>query len=101
MIIFRPNRATLKESISEAIEFNSEIEMKKYIFQDWDIWSEPLFTIDDIVINYESVHNDPRIGWEDSMYVGIKRMGKEDYMKQYGIAQCIGICATKYKIDSK
>ena len=52
---------------------------------------------DDIVINKESAVNDDRIGWEDSMYVCVKRMGSEDYIKEYGVPQCIGICATKYK----
>ena len=54
-------------------------------------------TTDDIVINRESAVNDDRIGWEDSMYVCVKRMGSEDYIKEYGVPQCIGICATKYK----
>ena len=74
--------------------------MKEYIVELWNRkWhgSQKLFTTDDIVINKESAVNDDRIGWEDSMYVCVKRMGSEDYIKEYGVPQCIGICATKYK----
>lgn len=51
-----------------------------------------------IVINDESTVNDGRIGWEDSKYVCVKRMGDEDYIQKYGTPQCIGMCATKYRI---
>ena len=74
--------------------------MKEYIVELWNRkWhgSQKLFTTDDNVINKESAVNDDRIEWEDSMYVCVKRMGSEDYIKEYGVPQCIGICATKYK----
>lgn len=102
MIIFRPHRGTLDESMAKAKEFDNVEEMKEYIVKLWhESWhgSEELFTVDDIVINEESAVNDDRIGWEDSMYVCVKRMGETDYMKKYGIPQCIGMCATKYKKD--
>ena len=100
MIIFRPQRGWLSNSMSEAKEFDSVEEMKKYIVKIWRkarVGSKELFTADDIVIDENSAMNDDRIGWEDSMSVGVKRMGNEDYMKMYGTPQCIGRCATKYK----
>ena len=100
MIIFRPHRSSLDETTKEAKEFDDVEKMKDYIVELWNRkWhgSQKLFTTDDIVINKESAVNDDRIEWEDSMYVCVKRMGSEDYIKEYGVPQCIGICATKYK----
>lgn len=100
MIIFRPNRGMLDEAMAEAKKFDTVEEMKEHIVKLWhEGWDGPeeLFTVDDIVINEKSAVKDDRIGWEDSMYVCVKRMDKTDYMKKYGIPQCIGMCATKYK----
>lgn len=88
----------LDEAMAEAKVFDTVEQMKDYIVKLWhEGWSgsEELFTVDDIVINEESAVNDVRIGWENSMYVCVKRMGKTDYMKKYGTPQCIGMCATK------
>jgi len=103
MIIFRPHRRMLDEAMAEAKEFDTVEEMKEHIVKLWhEGWggSEELFTVDDIVISEESAVNDDRIGWEDSMYVCVKRMAETDYMKKHGIPQCIGMCATKYKKTS-
>lgn len=103
MIIFRPHRGGLAESMAEAKEFNTVEEMKEHIVKLWhEGWGGPkdLFTADDIVIDESSVVNDNRIGWEDAMYVCVKKMGDEDYMKKYGTPQCIGMCATKYRKTS-
>lgn len=101
MIIFRPHRMGIDigEAMEKAKEFNTVEEMKEYIVELWqgDSGSSKLFTIDDIVIDEKSAVNDNRIGWEDSMYVCVKRMGDEDYIKKYGTPQCIGMCATKYR----
>lgn len=54
------------------------------------------FEIQDIVIDKENPYEDNRIDWNDTMYVCVKRYGNEDYIKQYGAPQCIGMCATDY-----
>lgn len=105
MIIFRPHRLgmDISEAMEKAKEFNNMEEMKEYIFKSWhEGWGGPkeLFTIDDIVIDEDSAVNDDRIDWRDSMYVCVKRMGDEDYIKKYGVPQCIGMCATKYKAQN-
>ncbi len=104
MIIFRPHRMGMDigEAMADAKEFDSVEEMKKYIVKIHEglSGSKELFTTDDIVIDENSAVNDDRIGWEDSMYVCVKRMGDEDYMKKYGTPQCIGMCATKYKAQN-
>lgn len=100
MIIFRPHRLLLEDAMKEAKEFENVDEMKEHIVKLWhEGWGgqNELFTVDDIVIKEETAVNDERIGWEDSMYVCIKRLGNEDYIKKHGTPQCIGMCATKYK----
>lgn len=98
MIIFRPHRRMLNEAMVEAKEFETELAMKQYIVEkDKEVWGRELFSIDDIVIDDSSEVNDDRNGWEDTKYVCVKRMGDEDYIAKYGVPQCIGMCATKYK----
>lgn len=101
MIIFRPHRLGMDigEAMAEAKEFGSVEEMKKHIVALWhEGWcgSKDLFTADEIVIDEDSAVNDDRVGWENSMYVCVKRMGD----KKYKVPQCIGMCATKYNAQN-
>jgi hypothetical protein len=84
--------------MEEAKEFKDANEMKRYIAEDWqkDWGEQATFSVDDITIDDRTV-NDERIGWEDTRYVCVKRMGD----KVYNIPQCIGMCATKYPIQEK
>lgn len=94
-IIFRPQRGGLEEAMTEAQEFSNIRAMKEFIVKDWNEgWKGEgdLFTAEDIVIDEENAVNDNRIGWEDTMLVCIKRLGKD----VYSIPQCIGMCATIY-----
>lgn len=92
MFIYRPHRGGLAESMEEVKEFENELEMKKYVVESYIyIFGFPLFSIDDIVISKEET-NDDRIGWKDTKYVCIMRMGNETYKTP----QCVGMCATKY-----
>lgn len=97
MVIYRPHKGYLDESMKEAREFDTFEEMINFIVEDWNkIWGVKWFTAEDVVID-EHIINDERIGWEDTRYVCVKRMGDEDYMKLYGGPQSIGMCATIYK----
>lgn len=91
MIIYRPHRGSLADAMAEVKEFNNKQEMKEYIVEQWDGY----ISIEDIVIDNNPI-NDDRIGWEDTRYVCIKKLGEDDYMKKYGHPQCIGMCATIY-----
>lgn len=99
MIIYRPHKGGLAESMAESKEFADEEEMKAHIYQDWKKSYQDLgfksapFEIDDIVIDNETIE-DARCGWHDTRYVCIKRFGNE----KYGCPQCIGMCATNYGI---
>lgn len=87
MIIYRPHKGSLFDSMKERKEFRTEYEMMQYIVAQW----KGQLSITDIVIKKEST-NDERIGWKDSAYVCAKRLGAE----KYDVPQCIGICATNY-----
>jgi len=96
MIIYRPHRGHLNEAMVEAKEFDTELEMKQFIVDDWNNIFPNVLAIDDIVIDSESIV-DESIGWMDTRYVCTKSLGTDNYMKLYGLPQCIGMCATDYK----
>ena len=92
MIIYRPHRELLSESMEESKEFSNEEEMMKYIAKELYDY----LAIKDLAISAEK-HSDARTGWKDTRYVCTKRFGGQDYIKLYGCPQCIGMCATQYK----
>lgn len=103
MIVYRPHRGTLSEALAKTKEFETEEEMKVYIYQYHKKYFEEIgfsyapFEIDDIVIDKSDVYDDERCGWHNTMYVCVKRYGSEDYIEKYGCPQCIGMCATDYE----
>lgn len=102
MVIFRHHRSYLAESMATAKEFETLDAMKAYIYEYYKKLYQSLgfdnapFELEDIVIE-DKFDSDDRIGWNDVRDVCVKRYGKEDYMKEYNCAQCIGMCATDYK----
>jgi hypothetical protein len=102
MVIFRHHKGSLAESMATAVEFNNYDELKAYIveyykkfYKELGYETEPI-SLEDVVIEEDEKHDDKRIGWHNTMYVCIKRLGNEDYMKEYNSPQCIGMCATDY-----
>lgn len=102
MVIYRPHRGGLKESLAEAKEFESIDEMKqwiyehyKFVYADLGYKMEP-FGIEDIVIE-DDAEDDNRCGWHDTRVVCVKRLLNQEFMEQYGCPQCIGHCATDYE----
>lgn len=102
MIIYRPHRGGLTEAMQERQIFQTEEEMKQYIYEEhkatFERWgySDAPFEIDDIVIEREELLEDERVGWHNATLVCVKRYGNEDYMEKYGCPQCIGTCATDF-----
>ena len=90
MIVYRPVRGSLKESMKEVKEFNNEEEMKKYIVKQWD----NSFSVEDMVITDTQIDDD-RIGWGKVKHVCTKRFGNQDNIALYGTVQCIGMCTEK------
>lgn len=102
MVIFRPHRRLLDEALAEAKEFRSICAMKQYIVSTYTVGVEDdkgkihyvkLLNYKDLIINKDSVIDDERCGWHNSMYVCTKRIGDE----VFAFPQCIGMCATKYE----
>jgi phosphate uptake regulator len=101
-MIYRPHRGGLRESLELAKEFKTEEEMKQFIYESYkklldDNTVLTPFDIEDIVIKYDEKTDDNRCGWHDTMYVCVKRFYNQDYIKEYGCPQCIGMCATNYE----
>lgn len=103
MVIYRPHRGGLSASLAEAKEFETFEDMKKYIVETGREYYKSLgfvsapYEFDDIVIDESKKFDDDRCGWHDTMYVCVKRYGNNDYMKECGTPQCIGMCATDYE----
>lgn len=88
MIIYRPHRGSLMDSINEVMEFENEHQMKLHIVKDWNGFIE----YEDIVIG-GSMGVDDRINWGEIFPVCTKRCNSEDYLIKYGCPQCIGMMA--------
>lgn len=102
MVIYRPHKGGLAESMEEAKVFDDVQAMKEYIVKSYrDVEIELTgrdaapFDVDDIVLG-DDVMEDTRIGWKDVRHVCTKRFFSEDYIKLYGSPQCIGMCATEW-----
>ena len=95
MIIYRPHRGGLAESLAEAQTFNTVEEMKQYIVKHWvTAFDVAPFSIDDLVIDFDKPGvNDARCGWKDARHICTKRM----FDKIYEVPQCIGMCATQFE----
>lgn len=90
MLVYRPHIGGLAEAMAEAKTFNSFNEIKSYVANKWNnLWGYQILNPDDIVLDEES-HDDDRIGWKDVRYLCAKKIGNEDYVKEYGHPQCIG-----------
>lgn len=52
MVIYRPHRGGLAESMAEAVQFDDFNSMKEYIVKkDGEVWGNPMLSVDDIVID--------------------------------------------------
>lgn len=90
MLIYRPHRGSLAGAMKEAKTFNSFEDIKNYVVNEWNnLWGYQILNTDDIVLDEES-YDDDRIGWKDVHYLCTKKLGDEDYIKEYGHPQCIG-----------
>lgn len=97
MIIYRPEKELLADSMVEAVEFKSANDMIKHIVKVANSTSSGKENLSENDIIITSVaKRDPRAGWWDSMNVCTKRYGEEDYMETHGAPKLIGVCATTY-----
>ena len=80
-ILYRPQRATIDESMQEIKYFKSIKDMAEYLSEFWGC------AVDNIYVSYYGY--DGRIGWE-TYVVTIDETEKENYCKRYGCPQAIG-----------
>lgn len=88
MIIYRPHRGGLRESMEGAREFITKEAMFDYIAE----MHGHAFAPKDLIIVRESAVDDLRTGWRNTMYICTKRY----LWKSYDCPQCVGMCATDY-----
>ena len=102
MIIYKPLNFAESFDNDRYKEFNNEQEMKEFTVNTWLLSAgrKRAFLVEDIVIDNE-IFNDELIGWEDSRYVCVKRMGDKDLIALYDKPIPIGSCATKYKLQNE
>lgn len=95
MIIYRPHRGTLSESMKEVSIYDSCDLMIESIVKDSKyLTGKPLFSAADVSIGPE-IFPDYRTGWMDCRYVLISRFADS----VYNPPQAIGICATIFPKD--
>lgn len=82
MIIYRPHRGSLSDSLSEAKEFSTWQELKEHVASAWNSIGFGQVTSSDVSIKTDSIM-DERIRWEDTRMVLLR-----DYP--------VGFCATQY-----
>lgn len=91
MIIYRPQRSTLVESMMEAKEFNNFDEIRQYIVDQENKDGKTMVSFDNIHVRGVR-RSDPRCGWWDCMEVCVSVYGDEKSESGF----CLGIMATSY-----
>lgn len=87
---YRPHCGSLDEAMKRMREFDDIESLKSYVVSQHILNGIPAFTEDDIVISEQPNCDDDRIGWKSVRYVCTKRYYGSDYIKEYGVPQCIG-----------
>ncbi len=96
MVIYRPRRDGLIDSVIAAREFESLDAMKRYLYNDAPVHNGvKAFEMEDIVVS-DSPRDDPWTEWQDTRTVGLKRFFNADYVKMWGNPLIIGHCATRH-----
>lgn len=86
MVKYRPNKGSLDEAKKNEREFNDLDEMYDYILLAWNNSDVKLFDKEDLSLS-KDIGADNRIGWKETRYICVKRMGSQIYE----IPQCIGM----------
>lgn len=95
MILYRPNRYSLSDSMEEARAFATEEDMKAYISAYCaSLWGYPPLSEEEITISGGPCEN-LRSGWMDERIVCVGRMGG----RKYEPPAAIGYCATLFRND--
>ena len=97
-ILYRDHRGTLDEAMKTMREYRTVDEMKAGIAAAYNKLHRDLgyrgdaFSAEDVSVS-DDLGPDDRIGWPNTHYVCIRRMGNDDFVARFGSPQAIGFCA--------
>ena len=97
-ILYRDHRSSLAEAIATVREYCTVDEMKAGIAEAYNRlrreagFSGDAFSAEDISVG-DDLGADDRIGWANTHYVCIRRLGDDDFVARIGVPQAIGFCS--------
>lgn len=97
-ILYRDHRGTLDEAMKTMREYRTVDELKAGLAAAYNKLHHELgyrgdaFAAEDVSIS-DDLGPDDRIGWPNTHYVCIRRMGDDDFVARFGSPQAIGFCA--------
>lgn len=97
-ILYRDHRSSLAEAIATVREYCTVDEMKVGIAETYNRlrreagFSGDAFSAEDISVG-DDLGADDRIGWANTHYVCIRRLGDDDFVARIGVPQAIGFCS--------
>lgn len=97
-ILYRDHRGTLDEAMKTMREYRTVDELKVGLAATYNKLHHDLgyrgdaFAAEDVSIS-DDLGPDDRIGWPNTHYVCIRRMGDDDFVARFGSPQAIGFCA--------
>ena len=97
-ILYRDHRGALDEAMKTMREYRTVDELKAGLAAAYNKLHHDLgyrgdaFSVEDVSIS-DDLGPDDRIGWPNTHYVCIRRMGDDDCVARFGSPQAIGFCA--------
>lgn len=97
-ILYRDHRGGLAEAMETVREYRTVDEMKAGIAEAYNRlrresgFSGDAFSPEDISVG-DDLGADDRIGWANTHYVCIRRLGNDDFVARIGFPQAIGFCS--------
>lgn len=97
-ILYRDHRGSLTEAMETIREYRTVDEMKAGIAETYNRlrreagFSGDAFSAEDISVG-DDLGADNRIGWANTHYVCIRRLGDDDFVARIGFPQTIGFCS--------
>lgn len=96
-ILYRAHRGQLAEAMQTVCEYRTIDELKAGITAAYnklhhDVgFHDDAFSVEDVSIS-DDLGPDDRIGWPNTHYVCVRRMGDDDFVERFGSPQAIGFC---------
>lgn len=97
-ILYRDHRGSIAEAMETIREYRTVDEMKAGIAETYNRlrreagFSGDALSAEDISVG-DDLGADDRIGWANTHYVCIRRLGDDDFVARIGVSQAIGFCS--------